>query len=187
MLWKDPFCCIITTWFRKLYSTTKKGILFYNFSACSRASVWWNVGVLHETSGEEEAATVIWTGYHQTHLVPRKTQEPQWLRKLLMGQMTTPPINALIICLCEGGGWFMTVLWCCSQTDAPSLSVPVKSWRSTHFQHMQAHPTLPPWSWQRGEQQSCWRSASFTINTRRVSTVWYLTYQLLFISTRFPN
>lgn len=80
-------------------------------------------------------------------------------------------------------GWFMTVLWCCSQTDAPSLSAPVKSWRSTHFQHMQAHPTLPPWSWQRGELQSCWRSASFKINTRHISTVWYLTYQLLFIST----
>lgn len=40
---------------------------------------------------------------------------------------------------------FMTVFWCCSQTDAPLLSTPACSRGDPYFKHMRVLPLLPPY------------------------------------------
>lgn len=133
----------------------------YSFNICTAsgqtATFTSPAPALSEERGED-AEILLPDCVSVAHLVRRQTEEPQRLHRATNGRMTTLLMNALIAGVgggCglggsreeDGGGavyGFMTVFWCCSQTDAPLLRASLYNCRDTYFQHMLAHPLRPP-------------------------------------------
>lgn len=131
----------------------------YSFNICTAseqtATFTSPASALSEERGED-AEILLADCVSVAHLVRRQTEEPQRLHRATNGRMTTLLMNALIIGVgggCGVGGsreedggavyGFMTVFWCCSQTDAPLLRASLYNCRDTYFQHMLPHPLLP--------------------------------------------